>query len=437
MARSETETSVLIIGNDARCDAYGWLMHRAGVKVYTLGGNAGTIRWGRNLDFDPTIDNICRFAHDEKTGLVLPSSENWFAKGIINALREGGQNGFGPTQEAARLESSKKYSTRLMESHAIPHPQSFIAYTYGQALEFARTLPWKGAAVKGDNLAGGKAVEMVSTPEQAEASVKNILVENKYGYHQGVVFQEWVYGREVTVIALVDGAFDENGNPVLKYFPITQDHKDLEEGNRGPKTGGMGAYGPVTFVSQDEKCIIHNQIMVPTLKALRDEGQPFSGALYAGLMLTEDGPKVLEFNVRFGDPEMQALAMLITKRTNFYNLLLSCTNGTLSKQNLHFYENQSAVATVLAAEGYPEKPVTGGIVYTDEEYAKDRKVQLFHADTRSEDSVAFVNGGRVLTVGARRRSLVAARNVVNEFIQYGGAAFTNMQYRRDIAAYAN
>jgi phosphoribosylamine--glycine ligase len=350
-------------------------------------------------------------------GLVVVGPEAPLAAGLADACAAAGIPVFGPTAAAARIESSKAFAKRLMQEAGLPTAAAHLFEDAAEAMSFVRASrrPW---VVKADGLAAGKGVVL---PEDVDGTLAAIGALAGTPAGACLLLEERLSGPEVSLIALCDGER-------LLPLPLAQDHKRLLDGDRGPNTGGMGAYAPAPPVSAEDVRRIADELMAPVVRALAAAGAPFRGALYAGLMLTEQGPRVLEFNARFGDPETQALVPLI--EGDLLAALLACAAGRLDPQMLGWAEG-AAACVVLAAAGYPETPrrgdLIGGVEAVDEPGAL-----IFHAGTAWEAGCLMTAGGRVLGVTGLGRTLHAALARAYEVVDV--ISFEGMQYRRDIGA---
>ncbi len=426
---SAAKVNVLIIGSGGREHALGWKLRqspRCG-KLYCAPGNAGTATVGENvkLTIEPVntknvdaIDYFCR-QHDVK--LIVIGPEDPLAAGLADRLRRPGRWVFGPTAEAARLEADKAYAKTLMRAASVPTAEFKTFTDMRPALAYVRARETP-VVVKAAGLAKGKGVIVCDTPEEAEAAVRQIMGDRAFGQAgDTVVVEERLVGQELSVLALVDG---QN----IYVLDPAQDHKQVHEGDSGPNTGGMGAYCPTPLVSDDLMRVIETDILVPIVDAMRRDGITYQGVLYAGLMLTAGGPKVIEFNCRFGDPECQPL--MIRLRGDLLEAMIATCEQRLDEIDLS-WDERCCCCVVMASGGYPGdyekgKPITG----IDKAEA-DKDVRIFHAGTTtSKDGQVVTAGGRVLNVCALGSDLKAAQRKANaacEKIHFSGAF-----YRGDI-----
>lgn len=418
---------ILIIGNGGREHALAWKLGRSSQvsRLFVAPGNSGTSDF--NIDIGVhDIDGLADFATRNDIGLTVVGPEAPLASGIVNVFQERGLKIFGPTEIAARLETSKAWSSQFLQRHNIPHPDFHISYDVQDALAFVKSPKWDALVIKADGLASGKGVILPSSKEEAREAVIDIMERKKFGRAgEIVVFQERLIGQEVSVIAFSDG---KTIVPLLS----AQDHKAINDNDEGPNTGGMGAYAPAPILKPEIMRKVQKMILQQTIDGMRLEGSPYKGILYAGLMITKDGPKVLEYNVRFGDPETQPLMMLL--RSDLAPILLSCIEGTL-KPDLVKFRPGAAVCVVLAARGYPGTPETGKVI-DGLDHVDDSDIQVFHAGAMMRDGHILTNGGRVLGVTAYGKDIGLAIEKAYSAIGDQGIHFEGMHYRRDIGAKA-
>lgn len=397
---------VLIVGSGGREHAIGWKLQQSPDvgNLYFAPGNAGTAEIGENVPLS--------WVDEHRPALTVVGPEVPLAAGIVDVFEERGLPIFGPNKAASQLEVSKAWATDFMVRHAIPHPRSRVFRETDEAICFVRKPPWQNIVIKADGLAAGKGVILPELPVEAEDAVRSMLSGKTFGdAGRTIVIQERLTGPEVSVLAFCDGKV------AVPLIPA-QDHKRRLDGDRGPNTGGMGAYAPVRDVDVEE---IHRTILQPTVDGMRGEGHPYKGILYAGLMLTSQGPRVLEYNVRFGDPETQPLMMLL--ESDLTPILMACIQGTLKPEMVRF-RSGAAVCVVLASEGYPESS-TKGVIIEGLDAVRDPNIQIFHAGT-----------GRVLGVTAYGTTIGEALQRAYGAIGTEGVHFKGMQYRNDIGKQA-
>ncbi len=415
---------ILVLGSGGRENALAWAMEKCKSveEVFVTPGNGGTRdhRGCRCLDIKE--DNIKALIHScqsYKVDLIVIGPETPLAKGAADELRSAGLAVFGPGAHGAKLEASKSWAKELMIEAGIPTAKHWTAKTEEEALivlqEFKNPL-----VVKADGLAAGKGVIVSETIEGTKTAIKEVFKGKFSSSDDTVVLEERLQGPEVSVFALCDGKR-------MVLLPPAQDHKRLREGDQGPNTGGMGAYAPAPLLNEASLQEVKTLILDPTLKALLSKGIDYRGVIYAGLMLTASGPRVIEFNCRFGDPECQTLMPLVGPE--LANVLHACALGALDKAPKLSFSNFCSACVVAATSGYPAASVSGDIVNINIELSES--LQLFHAGTKyTKDKKIYTSGGRVLSVVAQGESFdIAFKNVYKgmENIHFNG-----ITYRRDI-----
>ena len=411
---------ILVLGSGAREHALVWKISRsAGARVACAPGNPGTARYAENVAVnldDPS--RIAQLARSLAVDLVVVGPESPLVQGAADAIRSEGIPVFGPGAGAAAIEGSKTFAKEVMERAKVPTAAYRVFDSAQQAEAFVRTQD--SAVIKADGLAAGKGVVVARNSSEAVEAVRSLA---KLGAaSRRLLIEERLEGEEVSVIALCDGE-----RYVL--LPSAQDHKRALDGDVGPNTGGMGAYAPAPFLDAQGLRKVGEQIIQPTLDALRERGTPFCGALYAGLMITRSGPKVLEFNCRFGDPEAQVLMMQIDD--DLVGLLRDCAEGALKQRAIQVRPGAS-VGVVLAAEGYPQTPKVGDGIHGLAE--AEELGQIFQAATRLDAGRLVTSGGRVLTVCGRGDTIADAR--ARAYAAVARIEFRGMHYRRDIGVRA-
>ncbi|MAE66196.1 MAG: phosphoribosylamine--glycine ligase [Phycisphaeraceae bacterium] len=422
--------NILVIGNGGREHALGWKLRqspRCG-RLYFAPGNGGTAALGENLpmqvDLVDTriVDEIDRFCRQSNVGLVVIGPEDPLAQGLADRLAAPDRVVFGPVGAAARLESDKAYCKQLLRGAAIPTAEARVFHHAEAAANYVTTRQVP-VVVKASGLAKGKGVIVCDDNDQALEAVEQIMVRKDFGAAGNtIVVEERLVGQEVSVLALVDGRN-------LFVLDPTQDHKQVHEGDRGPNTGGMGAYCPTSLVDDALMREIEQQVLVPTVDALRRDGIEYRGVLYAGLMLTAGGPKVLEFNCRFGDPETQPLMMRM--RGDLVDIMCATASGRLDAIELS-WDPRSCCCVVMASGGYPGAYENGKVIegIDDARSGGPDEVEVFHAGTAQDNGSVVTAGGRVLGVCAMGDDLRQARDAANaacDKIRFEGAHF-----RRDI-----
>jgi phosphoribosylamine--glycine ligase len=415
---------VLVVGGGGREHALCWKLSQSdGVdRLYCAPGNAGIAELATLLPISASdVAGIADFAERESVDLTVVGPEVPLVAGLADEMHQRGLAVFGPTGDAARLEGSKVWARQLCESHGIATPRSAQFEDVAPAMEFLDGLapPY---VVKADGLAAGKGVTIAEDRAAARRVVEDCVVRGVFGRAgRRVLVEEFLEGAEVSAMALTDG------DSVLP-LALAQDYKRALDGDRGPNTGGMGSYSPLSFVGEDTEARIQNDILVEVARALREEGILYRGVLYAGLMLTPDGPKVLEFNCRFGDPETQVV--LPRMIPDIPELLLASAEGNLSGHRVT-WKPDACVGVVLASRGYPAEAQTGKVVSGLAAAADVDGVQLFHSGTLARDGKVVTSGGRVLTVTAMGADVEEARSRA-----YGACSligFEGMTYRADIS----
>jgi len=417
---------VLVIGGGGREHALAWKLAQSPKvqQVYVAPGNGGTAR-DKNL-VNVSISDVVQlreWAQANQIGLTVVGPEAPLAAGVVDEFRAHGLRIFGPTQAAAQLESSKAFSKAFMARHAIPTAE-FETFTDPVAAH--AYVERKGApiVVKADGLAAGKGVVVAMTLAEAHEAIDFMLVDNTLGvaHNAGgarVVIEEFLQGEEASFIVLCDG---KN----VTALATSQDHKRLLDGDEGPNTGGMGAYSPAPVVTADVHARAMREVILPTIRGMEKDGIPYTGFLYAGLMIDAQGkPKTLEFNCRMGDPETQPIMMRL--KSDLFDVMMAATSEGLDKIELE-WDRRVALGVVLAAAGYPMNPRKGDAITGLPADSQDAMV--FHAGTLEKDGQILTSGGRVLCVTALADSVKQAQQKAYEVAQ--GIAFDGMQYRRDI-----
>ncbi len=413
---------VLIIGGGGREHALAWKIAQSPnvKKVFVAPGNAGTAR-ERYVVNVPIADprTLAAFATREQIDLTVVGPEAPLAAGIVDLFKARGMRIFGPTQAAAQLESSKDFAKQFLKRHNIPTARFETFSDPAQAHAYVER---EGApiVVKADGLAAGKGVVVAMTSDEAHAAIDHMLIDKSMGEAGArVVIEEFLEGEEASFIVLADGQH-------VLPLATSQDHKRLRDGDEGPNTGGMGAYSPAPVVTPSLYARIQREIIMPTIRGMASEGMPYTGFLYAGLMINANGdPRVLEYNCRLGDPETQPI--LIRLKSDLIELLSSALAGKLDQIEAN-WDRRTALGVVVAASGYPDAPRKGDTI-TGLPVASDDLV-VFHAGTSLENDVVHTNGGRVLCVTALGDSVRTAQRRVYQALE--GIHFDGMQYRRDI-----
>ena len=417
---------ILVIGGGGREHALAWKLAQSpkATRVFVAPGNGGTL--GTKLENLPITDvvKLREWAQEQKIGLTVVGPEAPLAAGVVDEFRAHGLRIFGPTKAAAQLESSKAFSKAFMRRHGIP-TADYDTFTDPVAAHAFVDRLGAPIVIKADGLAAGKGVVVAMTLQEAHDAVDFMLVDNKYGvtHNDGgarVVIEEFLEGEEASFIVLCDG---KN----VTALATSQDHKRLLDGDEGPNTGGMGAYSPAPVVTADVHARAMREIILPTVRGMEKDGIPFTGFLYAGLMIDPKGHiKTLEFNCRMGDPETQPILMRL--KSDFLDLLVAGADGKLDQIELQ-WDRRTALGVVMAAHGYPENPRKGDTISGLPADTDDAVV--FHAGSEmGEDGLVRTSGGRVLCVTALAESVKLAQQRVYDVAR--GIYFDGAQYRRDI-----
>jgi len=417
--------NILIIGSGGREHALAWKAAQSpqADTVFVAPGNAGTAHESgvRNVPIDAgDIEALVAFAGENAIGLTIVGPEVPLVAGVVDRFTAAGLRCFGPTRTAAQLEGSKTFSKDFLARHGIPTARYAAFTSVPEAVEYIRA---QGApiVVKADGLAAGKGVILARTEAQAIAAVEDMLSGNVFGTagHR-VVIEEFLEGEEASFIVMVDGTH-------ILPLATSQDHKARDDGDTGPNTGGMGAYSPAPVVTPGIHRRVMNEVIRPTVHGMAAEGNPFTGFLYAGLMIAADGtPKVLEFNVRFGDPETQPIMLRL--KSDLVELCLAAIEGELDEVDVD-WDERASIGVVLAAGGYPDAYRKGDLI-EGIHAADDKHCKVFHAGTQVRDGHVVTAGGRVLCVCALGETVAEARQQVYRCI--GRIKWPDMYYRTDI-----
>ena len=416
--------NVLIIGGGGREHTLAWRISQSPdlEDMYCCPGNTGTAALGTNVNLSPDdFKNLIQFAKDKKISLTVVGPEAPLCAGIVDAFEDAGLRIFGPSKSAARIEGDKAFAKQLMRQYAVPTAEARIFTSYHDAREYVITRD-HGVVVKASGLAAGKGVIVCRDPSDGLLALDDIMQKRRFGdAGETVIVEEKLKGPELSVLALVSGH-------TIYTLEAAQDFKRIGEGDTGANTGGMGSYSPVPLADAKLLRQIESQTLVPIVDAMRREGCPYRGVLYAGLMLTAGEPKVLEFNCRFGDPETQAVLMRF--RGDLLAVLNAVVDETLEDASIA-WDPRSAVCVVAAAEGYPEEYPKGMVIEGLDRLDDADDVMVFHAGTKQIDNWTVTSGGRVLGVTALGDTLDAARARAYEAISQ--IEFEGVYYRRDIA----
>lgn len=416
---------VLVVGSGGREHALCWkIAQRPDTEVYVAPGNIGMVDVATlvNIKVDD-IAGLVDFAKAEGIDLAVVGPELPLTLGIVDAFQEAGLACFGPNKAAAKLEGSKAFSKELMKKYGIP-TAAFDTFTdVDKAKAFVDEIGVP-CVVKADGLAAGKGVIICMTREEADKAIEDMLTDHAFGDASAtIVIEEYMVGPEVSVLAFADG------KSVLPMVSA-QDHKRIFDGDKGPNTGGMGAYSPAPVYTEALSAEVNKTIIEPTIAAMAAEGTPFTGILYTGLMLTEKGPRVLEYNVRFGDPETQPI--MVRMKSDIVELFQACVDGKLDEATLEWHD-EAAVCVIMASGGYPASSEKGVPIHGLDDIAAEEAI-VFHSGTAEKDGEIVTNGGRVLGVTAKDATIKGA--IDKAYAAVEKINFDHMQFRRDIGARA-
>src|ERR1017187_6845410 len=426
---------ILVIGSGGREHALVWKLAQSPhvTQLWCAPGNAGIAQERLAKNRAPVecvnigaedLPKLLAFAQEKKADLTVVGPDNPLALGIVDLFQKNGRRIWGPNRKAAQFESSKVFAQNFMEKYGIPTARAGTFSDAALAKKFAASLGGK-CAVKADGLALGKGVLICASVAEATKAIDEILVSKAFGTAGAkIVIQEFLEGMEISLHALCDGK-------TAKLFPASQDHKRLGENDAGPNTGGMGAYSPAPFLNETELAKVGRKIISPWLKGCGEEGIDFRGILYPGVMLTRDGPKVLEFNARLGDPEAQVY--LTRLENDLLDLLEASADGALEKMELR-WRPEAAVCVVMAAAGYPGPPAKGALIRGLAEAGALANTKIFHAGVTRQGDGMVTQGGRVLGVTAWDLGLKPARDRAYQAVKK--IKFDGAQFRRDIGAKA-
>ncbi|MFA6177522.1 MAG: phosphoribosylamine--glycine ligase [Candidatus Paceibacterota bacterium] len=414
---------ILIIGSGGREHAIGWKVAqspKAG-QIFFAPGNGGTSDIGINVDIKATdISGLLEFAQKEKIDLTLALPDDPLALGIADEFKKSNLRIFGPTQNASKIEWSKAFSKDFMHRHNLSTAKFETFGDFEKAKDYVRrqSMP---IVIKASGLALGKGVIICQNLEEANKALEDMFVKKVFGdAGTTIVIEEFLIGPEISIHAFTDG---QN----YKMFPTSQDHKKIGENDTGLNTGGMGTIAPLPFVTDELLENIEKNIVAPTVDAMSKDGNPFLGVIYPGLMLTQNGPKILEYNARFGDPETQTYMRLLD--TDILDIFNACVDGKLDQIQIN-WSKKFACTIVLASGGYPENYEKGKVISGIEEAEMQPDIVVFHAGTKIQNNQLVTNGGRVLGVTATGDTLEEALEKAYKAIEK--ISFEGMQYRKDI-----
>ncbi|MEC7695528.1 MAG: phosphoribosylamine--glycine ligase [Planctomycetota bacterium] len=396
--------NILVVGSGGREHALAWKLAQSprADRVWVAPGNAGTQLDAENVDIAiDDFEQIVQFAKQNAVGLTVVGPEAPLAGGLINALDEAGIPAFGPSKDAAQLEASKVFCKQILRRADVPTAEHRAFQDADSAVFYLQQQEDRPWVVKADGLAAGKGVIVCENREEAIEAVQRIARDKAFGEAgDSLVIEERLYGQEASILAITDGR-------TLVTLPAAQDHKPALDGDTGPNTGGMGAYSPTPLIDPAAQAKVEEEILVPTVHALKRSRQPFQGVLYAGLIVTNQGIKVLEYNVRFGDPECQPLMMRLN--SDLVDLFEATVKGDLASIDAPTWDPRPSVCVVMASEGYPGDYVKGHPIRGLDEAAQLPDVKVFHAGTRELDGEIVTSGGRVLGVTAVADTVAGAK----------------------------
>ena len=414
---------VLIVGSGGREHAIAWSVAKSPKvdKIYCAPGNAGIAEFAECVNIKAMeFDKLVAFAKENAIDLTIIGMDDPLVGGVVDAFESEGLRVFGPRKNAAIIEGSKAFSKDLMKKYKIPTAANEKFTDPDEAIKYLETAKMP-IVLKADGLALGKGVLICNTLEEAKEGVKTLMLDKQFGdAGNEIVIEEFMTGREVSVLAFCDGK-------TIKCMTSAQDHKRAKDGDQGLNTGGMGTFSPSPFYNDEVEAFCEKYVYQSTIDAMASEGRPFTGILFTGLMITEDGPKVLEYNARFGDPEAQVV--LPRMKNDIIDVMEACIDGKLSDVELEFEDN-AAVCVVLASDGYPEKYDKGFEIKGLDTFKDKDGYYVFHAGTKFDGDKIVTNGGRVLGVVAKGEDIKAAR--ANAYKATEWIDFANKYKRNDI-----
>jgi phosphoribosylamine---glycine ligase len=417
---------VLVVGNGGREHALAWKIGQSQRvdRVFVAPGNAGTALDAENVAIAATdVPKMVEFVRQNEIDLTVVGPESALAAGLVDDLQDAGKRVFGPTKAAAELESSKVFCKNLLRHADVATADYRVFHNAKSAITYLKDRDDVPVVVKADGLAAGKGVIVCNNRDQALTAVDRIAVQKEFGDSGNeLVIEERLHGQEASVLAITDGQ-------TLITMPACQDHKPAYDGDIGPNTGGMGAYCPTPLVTEEMLAKVEEKVLVPTIHQMKRSRRPFRGILYAGLMITSQGIKVLEYNVRFGDPECQPLLMRL--KSDLVDLIEATVDGRLDEVGPPEWDMRPAVCVVMASEGYPGKFERGMPIRGLEEAAKLPDVKVFHAGTAMKDGQIVTDGGRVLGVTALGTSVSAAK--LQAYTAVKSIRFSGAWCRKDIS----
>jgi phosphoribosylamine--glycine ligase len=424
---SGSDMKILIVGGGGREHTIAWKLSASSIveQIFVAPGNGGIIEPLVRVDIKANdLDGLLKFVKDKDIHFTVVGPEEPLTRGIVDQFEKERLSIFGPTSLAAEIEGSKVFTREFLTRHNIPQPEYAIFDDSGEAFKYIEKSGHFPLVIKADGLAAGKGVTIAIDRSEATAAVQKIMVEKVFGdAGNKVLIEQFLNGKEVSYFVLTDGK---------DIIPLAtaQDYKRVKDENIGPNTGGMGCYSPSAFISKEQENYIIEKIILPTLEGLSSEGRKYKGFLYAGLMITDDGIKVLEYNCRMGDPEAQVIIPRIT--SDFLPYLKAAADENLLKLEPMKWTDKAAITVVLASRGYPGKPETGYEIKGIDAAGRMKEVLIFHAGTTLKNGKVFNSGGRVLAVTALGKNLADARKRAYEATNI--IHFEGIHFRKDISA---
>ncbi len=420
--------NVLLIGSGGREHALAYKINESKQlgKLFISPGNPGTELCGQNVEINlSNRKELVNFCNENKIELIVIGPEVPLVEGAGDVFKEAGFKVFGPNSDAAQIESSKSFAKNLMMKYKIPTASfaEFNSSDFSEALEYCENSEYP-LVIKADGLAAGKGVLICNKFSETESALNELLKEKIFGEAcSKIIIEEFIEGEEASIFAITDGE-------EFVLLPSAQDHKRIGDNDTGKNTGGMGAYSPAPLITNDLLKEIEEQIIKPTLAALKKENKIFVGCLYAGLMINKNGIKVVEFNCRFGDPETQAVLPLL--KGDFLELLYSAASGKINKNSVE-YNGGSSVCVVAASNGYPDKYETGKEIFGLDKTDEDKNIFIFHAGTKKKENKIFSSGGRVLSVVSFINSFNLKIAKQKAYEEMNKINFDGIYFRKDIA----
>jgi phosphoribosylamine---glycine ligase len=416
--------NVLLVGNGGREHAIALKLSKSPKlsKLFIAPGNPGTAKCGINIDIQTSeYDKLIKFAKDNNVGLAVIGPEDPLSDGIVDMFEKAGIKAFGPSREAAQLEADKAFAKKIMKANSVPTAESKTFDVFSEAKAYIASRD-EAVVIKAAGLAKGKGVFVCDEPSDGINAAEKIMCDKIFGNAgKTILVEDKLLGQEASILALVD-------SKNIYVLETAQDHKAIGDGDTGPNTGGMGAYSPAPVVTEKLMDQIVREILVPTVDGMNRNGTPYKGVLYAGIMITQGGPRTLEFNVRFGDPETQPI--LSRLKSDLLEAMLATCDGTLDKITLE-WDERPAVCVVMASGGYPDDYEKGKVITGIDEAEKLGDVNVFHAGTAAKDGKVVSSGGRVLGVTARGATIADAQAKAYKAVEK--INFEKAYYRKDIA----